>query len=98
MHRRPLSLPVQTLAGQASAVVLRQSLSIGGGGRGYKLLIPRPRPQIRRLRSGRLLAFLSPIAAMKENKTQSKEGEEEGVFLGFGDDLAVDDNSYGSAG
>ena len=27
---------------------------------------------------------------MKENKTQRKEGEDEGVFFWFGDDLAVD--------
>ena len=29
---------------------------------------------------------------MKENKPQGKEAEHKGVFFGFGDDLAVDDN------
>ena len=42
--------------------------------------------------SGGLLAtFLLPMA-MEEDKAQGKEGEDEGVFLRFGDDLAADDN------
>ena len=33
---------------------------------------------------------------MKENKTQRKEAEDEGVFFWLGDDLAVDSDLYGS--
>ena len=36
--------------------------------------------------------------AMEENKAQRKEAEDEGVFFGFGDDLAVDDNPHRAAG
>ena len=32
--------------------------------------------------------------AMEEDKAQRKQAEEEGVFLGFGDDLTIDDNSH----
>ena len=39
------------------------------------------------------LPFLSH-SPMKENKAQRKEGENEGIFFGFGDDLAVDDNPH----
>ena len=35
---------------------------------------------------------------MKENKDQRKEAEDEGVFLRFGDDLAVDNNPHRAAG
>ena len=35
---------------------------------------------------------------MKENKGQRKEAEDNGVFLRFGDDLAVDDNSNRAVG
>ncbi len=31
---------------------------------------------------------------MKENKPQGKEAEHKGVFFGFGDDLAVDNNPH----
>ena len=46
-----------------------------------------------RLRNGGLLlAFLlhSLAMAMKEDKTEGKQAENEGVFLWFGDDLVVD--------
>ena len=46
----------------------------------------------RQLRSGGL-AFLLSIA-MKENKTQGKEGEDEGVFFRFRDEGAVDDDPH----
>ena len=36
--------------------------------------------------------------AVENDKTQRKEGEDEGVFLGFGDDLAVDPNLHRAAG
>ena len=35
---------------------------------------------------------------MEEDKTQGKEGEDEGVFFGFGDDLAVDNNPHRAVG
>ncbi len=35
---------------------------------------------------------------MKEDKAQRKEGEDEGVFLRFGDDLAVDDKPHRAVG
>ena len=31
---------------------------------------------------------------MEENKTQSKQAEDESIFFRFGDDLAVDDNPH----
>ena len=40
-----------------------------------------------------LALFLLEVAA-ENHKTQSKEGEDERVFFGFGDDLAVKDNSH----
>ena len=46
---------------------------------------------------GLLTAFLLEVAA-DNHKTQGKEAEEEGVFLRFGDDLAVDDNPNRAVG
>ena len=39
--------------------------------------------------------FVLHSPAMEENKTKCKQAEDEGVFLWFGDDLAVDDEAYG---
>ena len=36
--------------------------------------------------------------AAKDNKTQSEQAKHQGVFFGFGDDLAVDDKPYRAAG
>ena len=56
---------------------------------------PASNPLPRRLRSwgGLGLPFLSH-SPMKENKAQRKEGENEGIFFWFGDDLAVDPNLH----
>ena len=35
---------------------------------------------------------------MKENKTKGKEAKDKSVFLRFGDDLAVDDDSHRAVG
>ena len=40
-----------------------------------------------------LSSFLLPIA-MKEHKTQRKQTKHQSVFLRFGDDLTIDDNSH----
>ena len=42
--------------------------------------------------------FLLLPMAVEEDKTQSKQGEDEGVLFGFGDGLAVDDNPHRSIG
>ena len=47
---------------------------------------------------GLLAAFPLLMAAMKENKAQSKQAKDESVFFWFGDDLAVDPNLHRAVG
>ena len=50
-----------------------------------------PRPLAPLAAAGRCLAFLEKSAA-ENDKTQGKQGEDEGVFFWFRNDLAIDDN------
>ena len=62
---------------------------------GTQKVPPNPRAsRSRRSKTYGLLAAFLLLPAMKEDKTQSKQAKDQGIFFWFGDELAVDHNPH----